>query len=573
MPAPSPRPPRRPWLHAGLLWLLLNCPPALLAETAAPAPAQTAAPAAEAKDQAQAQLENSMDNVKIIQNVLAGLRKDLDNNKKGAVLNRATIKDGLDQISAQLKDAYTGLDGMRNTLAGHTLGLEKLTNELKDLTKAVGDNAADIGSQKFLTENYAAGGYETLLKIADLGTQLEHLSQGQTTREGQKKDERISMIKDLNRLWLLLAIVLAALAPLAFAASAQNAPAPDGAPPGQALLLACLGAFLGYLFAGFGLMHGATAGGWIGVTSPLLAGSAATDTPFAVAEIILYQAGFILLAALVIQAAIGRQLGGAGHLLLAGFTGAVLIPVYGHWAWAGRYLPGNSGWLEAAGFQDLGGAATVHLVAAGFALTLGGKLGAPPAAPQEEHEPVYGAGTVLLLWLGSLGLATGTLSIAGNQIAAALLNIGLAASAGGIVAFLHDHRFPGGNQRPAPAAGGVVTGLVAIAASAAALGAVEAAAGGAVAGLLHSASFDDLCRHLPPRAGRARTAALVAMHGGGGVWGILAVALFGSPGGFAAPNPAQLLPQLEGLGAALVYSGIMANAVFLAATMLKKRRG
>ncbi len=618
MPTISTRSPnqyRQSWIYISLLCLLLCCQSVVYGEektavtpSSSPTPAveQKTTPVAtdknksatgteedtEAKTQAQAQLENSMDNVKVIEKTLATLRKEIDSSKKGVVLNRATIKDGLDQISNQLKDAYTGLEGMRNNISTNALGLEKLKTDLSamdakfkdnllELDRKITTNTSDVSSQKYLVENYAAGGYETLLKMAELSTKLEKLSQGQTLQNDQKQDQRISMIKDLNRLWVLLAVVLVSLTPLAFVLSSnreQYKPLLDGTPQHQGVLLVCLGVFIGYFIIGFGLMFGTSAGGWIGTSSYVLGEKAIEPnmTPlFAFAEFLLYQAGFAMLAALIIYTAVGRQFSGAAHLLLALFVGAVLIPVFGHWAWAGRYITDNKGWLESAGFIDTGGSTTVHSVAAWFALVIVWQLSAqtPPShdPDQPENEPVYSASAVLFLWLSALGLTTGTLSISSNQIETTMLNVGLAGSAGGIMAFLHYRYFRIDRGHITRALGGFVTGLVAVAASAPTLSFLEALVVGAVAGIIHNGGFILLRKYFLQRSWQVRTAYIVAIHGGGGIWGSLCVALFGSKGLFTLPDFTQLVSQLEGIAIALLYSVVLANVVFFLFTLNKKR--
>lgn len=565
-------PQRRPWLAIGLLWLLL-CWQGVCC--AADKDKSALLPEAEMdpKTQAQAQLENSLDNLKVIEKTMTALRKEIDNSKKGTVLNRATIRDGLELISSQLKEADAGMQDMRNNIAAHAITLDKLKTDLSTLRQEISTNAADVSAQKFLIENYAAGGYETLLKIADIGAKLEKLSQGQTIQNDHKQNERISMIKDLDRLWLLLAIVLVSLAPVAFALSSNREhykPLLDGTPHHHGLLLICLCTFLSYFILGFGLMFGPSAGGWLGAANYVLAGK--FDDPhlkslFAFAEFLLYQTGFVLLAALIIYTAVGRQLSTAAHLLLASFIGSILIPVFGHWAWAGRYLNSNKGWLEAAGFIDAGGATIIHSIAAWFALGLVWKLSTQKSPAHEpdhsENEPVYLSSALFLLCLSMLGYTTGTLSIASNQIAATMVNVGLAASAGGFMAFLHYRFFRVDKGQITRSMGGFAAGLVAVSASAPTLAFTEALVVGAMAGILHNTAFSFLRKYILKQVWQVRTAYVVAIHGVGGVWGSVCVALFGMEGLFALPSMSQLGFQLTGIVSALLYGIGLANGVFL----------
>lgn len=536
------------------------------------------------KEQAQSQIENSMVNIEIIQQTLESLRSEIENSKEDAIVNRSsmdTIKDGLELIDSKLKEAYSGLDESRNNTAANTTDIAKLKTDLLALSRDVRTNASDIYSQKSLIEGNATRLYEILITIADLTKQLETLQGSSSQAEEKKQDEQKTLIKDLNRLWILLAIVLVSLTPLAYVLTSSRdhyKPLPDGTPQHQGVLLVCLGVFLGYFTVGFGLMFGSSANGWIGVSSYLI-GTEATDpnqTPlFPFAEFALYQAGFAMLASLIVYTAIGRQLSAASHLILALFVGVILIPVFGHWAWSGQFIPGNKGWLEATGFMDAAGSTTIHSVAAWFAFTLVWKLG-QQNTEQASHdktndEAAYSSSAVLFLWLSWLGFTTGTLPISSNQIAPTMLNVGLAAATAGIVAFLHYSFFHTGKGMIARALGGFVTGLVAVAASAHVLTFLEALVVGMTAGLIHNLAFSVLRKQCLTQSWQARAAHLVAIHGVGGVWGSLCVALLGSEGMFAMPNVTQLLYQLEGIAVGLVYSVVLAQIAWLLLAARKRK--
>ncbi len=538
------------------------------------------------KEQAQAQIENSMANIELIQKTLESLRGEIENSKEDAIVNRSsvdTIKKGLELIDSKLKEAYSGLDESRNNITANTTDIAKLKTDLLALSRDVRTNASDIYSQKSLIEGNATRLYEILITIADLTKQIENLQGGGGSKASDlKKDDQKNLINDLNRLWILLAIVLVFLTPLAYVLTSSRdlyKPLPDGTPQPQGVLLVCLGVFLGYFIVGFGFMFGTSAGGLIGVSSYLLNPdttnpSQAPSFPFA--EFALYQAGFVMLAALIVYTAVGRQLSAASHLLLALFVAVVLIPLFGHWAWAGQFLPGNKGWLETAGFMDAAGSTTINAIAAWFAFALVWKIGQkmpeqPSSDKNTNDEVVYSSSAVLFLWLSWLGFTTGTLPISSNQIAPTMLNVGLAAAAAGIVAFLHYGFFHTGKGMIARALGGFVTGLVAVAASAHVLSFLEALVVGASAGLLHNIALTLLRKYLLTQAWQVRAAYLVTIHGVGGVWGSLCVALLGTEGAFTMPNFTQIISQLEGIVIGLIYSLVMAQIAWLLINLRKRQ--
>lgn len=317
-------------------------------------------------------------------------------------------------------------------------------------------------------------------------------------------------------------------------------------------------------------MFGTSAGGWIGTSSYVMndkASQLALNTPFTAAEFILYQVNFVLLSALIVYTAIGRQLSSSTHLWLGLFVAILLIPIFGHWAWSGHFITNNKGWLETLGFIDMGGATVSHSIAAWFTLVLVWRLGQQKKVPshdpdQIEHEPMYCSSAILCLWLSALGLTTGTLSIVSNQITGAMLNIGLAASAGGMTAYLHYYYSRHDKGQITRALGGFSIGMVAVTASATTVSFLEALLIGGMAGIIHNVGFSLLRKRILQQVWQVRAAYIATIHGLGGVWGTLCVALFGSAGVFGMPDMGQFVVQLEGIGMGLLYSAALAQGVF-----------
>ncbi len=538
------------------------------------------------KDQAESQIANSMANIELIQSTLESLRKEIENSKESANLNRTsvqTIKEGLELIESKLKEAYSGLDESRNGIAANTANIAKLKQEIQEFSRGVRANAADLGSQKSLIEDNSIRLYEILIELTAISDRMEKLTQLVTgnKRADQPKEAQVATSSDLSRLWMLLAIVLVFFAPLAFVLSSnrqQSKPLSDGTSQQQGMVLACLGVFLGYFVLGFGLMYGSSASGWVGVSSYLLEGTAAANAngvmpPYSFSEFVLYQTGFVMLAALIVYVAVGHRFSSTAHMLLALFVGAVLVPVFGHWAWSGYFMPGNRGWLEGAGFIDQAGATTINAVAAWFALAIVWRLGLriqDETDTSSADDPVYSSSTTQLLWLSWLGFTTGTLPISSEQIPAVMLNAGLAASAGGMAAFLHYVFFHTDKGRIARGLGGFVSGLVAIAACAQSVTFAEAAVIGASAGLFQNLAFSFLRHSVLKQGWQVQAAYLVAIHGFSGLWGTLCVALFGTDGNFSAPNLSQLVTQTQGSIMAIAYSLALGHLVMFVFFFRKK---
>ena len=533
------------------------------------------------QEQAKSQMANSMVNIDVIQQTLEALRMEVESSKEDANINSSsvkTIRDGLELIDSKLKETYSGLDKSRSSISSNTQAIEKLQEDLLASSRDMRANTADLGSQKSLIEDNSIRLYEILIQISSISDKVDEFAKALESVQNadQKQDLRLAVGSDLNRLWIMLSIILTFFAPLAFVLSSNRnhyKPLADGTQQHQGVVLACLGVFLGYFTIGFSLMYGTSTSGWVGTSSYLLTPVNADPNmlpaiPFT--EFVLYQIGFAILAAMIVYVTVGRQLSSTAHMLLALFVGAILIPVFGHWVWASHFIPTNKGWLEGVGFIDQAGSITINAVAAWFAFIIVWKLGhsvpPPEHANKEFDDPVYSSSGILLLWLSWLGFTTGTLPVSSIQIPAVMLNVGLAGVAGGTMAFLHYVLFHADQSRIARALGGFVSGLVAIAACAQSVTFAEAIVIGAVAGLLQNIGFSLLRKFFLRQSWQIRPSYLIAIHGVAGIWGAIAVALFGTEESFATPNFTQLVTQLQGIAAAIAYSIAMAYlALFLLA--------
>lgn len=521
-------------------------------------------------------IQDSMNNIEAIQGMLKALRDEINNGKETSSTTRNRmegLKKSLDLIDRKLKEAYTGLDDTKSGIDSNAKHIDKVSQELVGLSRDIRANAVDMGSQKTLIEDNSIRLYELLLNISDINDRIQAYAKELENSEAvnQKKEIKKAVTADLNRLWMLLSTVLVFFTPLAFVISGtRDEPLSDGTEQHQGMMLACMGVFLGYFVLGFGLMYGESVSGWVGIPTHLLGGITIENgaTPsFRFTEFVVYKMGFEMLAALIVYVAVGRKIPSFGHILLALFVGAILIPIYGHWVSSAHYISINNGWLESAGFIDQAGAMTINTVAGWFSLILVWKLGKASPLPistvKKQDQPVYSSSATILLWLSWMGFTTGTLPISSEQISNVMLNVSLAASAGGTTAFLHYVIFHHQDRsRIARGLGGFVSGLVAIAACAGSVTYAEAALIGSISGLLQNVAYSYLRKSFLKQDWQVRAAYLVAIHGVAGIWGALCLALLGSEGNFNQPNFIQLGVQAQGVAVAVVYSIVMANLVF-----------
>lgn len=233
----------------------------------------------------------------------------------------------------------------------------------------------------------------------------------------------------------------------------------------------------------------------------------------------------------------------ASTALLAGWT----YPLFAHWVWGG-------GWLAQLGFLDAGGAGAVQavggLTALSVACILGPRQGKYDADGMPAAFPGHNAVLVLfacfLTWLGWIGLnGAGSLLLTGGaavSITRVAINTTLSAAAGVLsVAALTRVRF--GRPDASLCANGWTGGLVASSAACAWIAPAAAAVIGAIAGVLVTLSVE----WLDTRWRVDDPAGSISVHAVGGLWGLLALALYAPvPGG----NP--WLGQLAGVATLLV---------------------
>jgi Amt family ammonium transporter len=230
--------------------------------------------------------------------------------------------------------------------------------------------------------------------------------------------------------------------------------------------------------------------------------------------------------------------------------------IVGSWKWGG-------GWLDAAGFYDFAGSTLVHSVGGWGALagvillgprlgkyTKDGKMHAIPGS----NMPLATIG-VFLLWLGWFGFNGGSvLSADPAAVSLTLVTTCLAAATGGLAAMFTSW---GLSKKPdlSMALNGILAGLVGITAGADQMAMWSAIFVGGIAGVIVVYSVIMLDRvKLDDPVGA------ISVHLVCGIWGTLAVGIFGAKAGMG-----QLMSQFLGVaacgvgafGSALLFFGVL----------------
>jgi Amt family ammonium transporter len=239
----------------------------------------------------------------------------------------------------------------------------------------------------------------------------------------------------------------------------------------------------------------------------------------------------------------------------------VVYPIIGSWKWGG-------GFLDQWGFYDFAGSTLVHSVGGWAALIaiylLGarigkfGKDGKPNAIP--GHNIPLAAAGVLILWLGWFGFNGGSVLSADPELTSlTLVTTCLAAAAGGVSAALFSNILYK-NFDLTMFMNGVLGGLVGITAGADQMGPTDAILIGIIAGViivLGISLIDKLKLDDPVGA--------VAVHLICGIWGTLAVGIFGAMAGVD-----QFIAQLIGVG---IVGAFSCTTAFIILFAIKKTMG
>ncbi|SIS97386.1 ammonium transporter [Neptunomonas antarctica] len=276
-----------------------------------------------------------------------------------------------------------------------------------------------------------------------------------------------------------------------------------------------------FWLVGFGLMFGSDYWGIVGF-SDFFFGETQSANQIC---FFLFQTMFCGTAATLASGAVAERMTFNGYLCITVILSLLIYPITGHWAWASAY-GGQQGWLQAAGFVDFAGSTVVHSVGGWVALAaviiIGPRIGRFKGGrlPQGSNLPMSALGT-LLIWIGWFGFNGGSTLLLNEQVPLILLNTTVAAVFGGLCAVCF-YYLKHGYFDVAEMLNGIIGGLVGITASCYAVSPVEAAVIGGISGgvvfygsrLMADLGLDDAIGVVP--------AHLLA-----GIWGTLAVAVFG----------------------------------------------
>jgi Amt family ammonium transporter len=291
-----------------------------------------------------------------------------------------------------------------------------------------------------------------------------------------------------------------------------------------------------YAIGGFNLMYPGDFNGYIGFAGWGLDSIAAADLAYNEGYTywtdFLFQGMFAATAATIVSGAVAERIKLGAFMLYALLVVAFVYPIVGSWQWGGGFF---SSFTEGTGFYDFAGSTLVHSVGGWAALVavifLGARVGrfeknGKPNAIPGHNIPISAAG-VLILWLGWFGFNGGSVLSADPALTSlVLVTTSLAAAAGGIFAFVFSLILYK-NYDVTMFMNGILGGLVGITAGADLMSPLDAVIVGGIGGIVVvlAIAFMDK-RKLDDPVGA------IAVHLFAGIWGTLAVGLFGDSASF-----------------------------------------
>ncbi len=316
----------------------------------------------------------------------------------------------------------------------------------------------------------------------------------------------------------------------------------------------CLTTIVFWLFA-FGLMFGASWHGWVGVSEFSLDFQ---NVDAFYGSFFIFQVMFCGAAVTIMSGAVAERMKFSSYLIATFVVAGLIYPVVGHWAWTGLDTGEALGFLNSLGFVDFAGSTVVHSVGGWVSLALllilGPRRGrfdadGKPQRIRPSNLPLATLG-VMFLFIGWLGFNGGSTLAFNSQVPLIVVNTLIGGSVGAMSAGLLGYAVQN-RLNVTQFMNGCLAGLVAVTANCFAVSTPVAALIGLVGGMIaigveefiEFMKIDDAVGAIP-------------VHLGAGIWGTLAVGLYGDLEilGTGLTRIEQIAIQLLGIGVTAIWA-------------------
>jgi ammonium transporter, Amt family len=365
--------------------------------------------------------------------------------------------------------------------------------------------------------------------------------------------EPVQDLFTVNNLWMMIATILVFIMHLGFATLEAGLTRSKNTVNilFKNTIIPAIG-ILTYALVGFNLMYpgadfaGSFFGfGGLGLSLPEGWDSSNYNAGYTYFTDFIFQAMFAATAATIVSGAVAERVKLGPFITFSILYVAFIYPIVGMWKWGGGFLAT----LETP-FYDFAGSTIVHSVGGWGALVgaylLGPRIGKYTAQGMKAipgHNIPMATIGVFLLWFGWFGFNGGSvLSASPGLVSKVFVTTSLAAAAGAFGALIVSYiKFK--TYDITMVLNGILAGLVGITAGADQMGVLDSVIIGFVGGglvVFGVVLFDKIKIDDPVGA--------ISVHLIGGIWGTLAVGLFGDLAGMS-----QVISQLIGIGATAVF--------------------
>ncbi len=300
--------------------------------------------------------------------------------------------------------------------------------------------------------------------------------------------------------------------------------------------IACLMSVLWFV-AGYSIAFGGGGTGYWGGLDKLFLSGITADTEAGNLPEILFVAFQMTFAIITPALIVGAYVERIGFGFVLAFSGLWMLLCYApvvHWVWGGGMLA-DGGLFGDTGLKDFAGGVVVHETAGLAALVLAVMLGRRNDDSKPPHNPGMVMMGAALLWVGWFGFNGGSQLAADGGAAMALTVTHLSAATASLTWALWE-RLKFGKASLVGMVTGTIAGLASITPASGFVGPVEAVIIGAVAGVLCQEAVTVIRSVLKIDD----TLDVFAVHGVGGIFGTLMIAVFGA-GSWAAQGGSVLI--------------------------------
>jgi Amt family ammonium transporter len=210
----------------------------------------------------------------------------------------------------------------------------------------------------------------------------------------------------------------------------------------------------------------------------------------------IYQIVFCSMVATVVSGAVAERIKFESYMMSTIFVTLIIYPIFGHWAWGDKVIPGNSTYLIDNGFIDFAGSTVVCALGGWVALAalvvIGPRIGKFNDDGSVNYIPasniVLSGFGAIILWVGAMAFNAGLAHAGSYELPHIMSNTILAGAFSGITSLILG-RIKDGLFRPERCIYGILGGICAIAAGCHIFSAIDTIIVGIISGAMVFSAF------------------------------------------------------------------------------------